>query len=100
MVIGQVAGAFAGCSDLKATTTCPIHVLADERRLVTPGQAVDNPGLGGLLCQQWAGQYISLNVDHHDMVARGDGFATVTDTRTRCPSGFDDNVQRLRIDQR
>ena len=71
VVVRLVARALAGADHLEAGGARPIDVLADQRRLVAPGQTIDDTGRFGLARQQRTGDRVGLHVDHDDMLAVG-----------------------------
>jgi hypothetical protein len=80
-VIGrQIFGALAGGDDAKAGRARPVDHLGGERRLVAIGQRVDHACLACFLRQQRSGQHVGLDIDHHDVLARRDRRAGMTDT--------------------
>ncbi len=69
VVVRLVARALAGGDHLEAAGARPVDVLADQRRLVAPGEAVDDARGLRLARQQRTGERIRLDVDHDDVLA-------------------------------
>ena len=74
-----VARALAGGDHLEAAGARPVDMLADERRLIAPGEAVDDAGVLRLAREQRAGKDIGLHIDHDDVLAVRDGLERVSD---------------------
>ena len=72
VIVRLVARAFAGRDHLEAAGARPIDMLADQRRLIAPGEAVDHARFLRLAREQRARERIRLDVDHDDMLAVGD----------------------------
>ena len=87
-----VARALAGRDDLEAAGARPVDVLADQRRLVAPGEAVDHAGGLRLARQQRPGQRVGLDVDHDDVLAVLDGLQRVDDAGLRDAGRLDDHL--------
>ena len=69
MIARVIARAFAGADHLEAGGARPIDMLANERRLVAPGQAVDHAGRLGAARQQRPGHRVGFHIDHDDVLA-------------------------------
>ncbi len=72
MIMRLIARALAGANDLETGSARPVDVLADQRRLIAPGQRIDHARRLGLAGQQRARHRIGFHVDHNDMLAVGD----------------------------
>ena len=78
-------------------------MLANERRLVAPSEAVDHARALGLAREQRAGKRIGLDIDHHDVLAVPDRSERVAYAGGRNAGRLDDDFdlgagdQRLRI---
>ena len=70
VILRQILGALARSHHLETRCAAPVHHLAHQRRLVAVGQRVHDARLARLACQQWPGQGIGLDVDHHDVLLR------------------------------
>jgi hypothetical protein len=75
-------------------------MLADQRRLVAPGKAVDDAGVLGLARQQRARDRVCLHIDHDDMLAVRDCAQGMADAGGRNAGGFDDHLEVREGDQR
>ena len=78
----------------------PVDVLADQRRLVAPGEAVDDVRLAGLARQQRARHRVRLDIDHDDVLAVRDRGERVTDAGLGHPGRLDHDLDRRAGDQR
>ena len=92
MIVRLVARALAGRDHLEAAGARPVDVLADQRRLVAPGQRVDDAGGLGALRQQGAGQRVGLDVDHDDVLAVRDRRERMRDAGARHAGRLDDHL--------
>ena len=99
MVFGQIAGSLAGRGHLKAAASGPVNVLADKSWLVTPGQAVNDPGVFGLLCEQWACQHIGFHIHHDNVMTRPNGGLAVTNAGMRDAGSFHNDIDALITDK-
>ena len=70
----------------------PVDEIADQRRLVAEGQAVDDAGLSRLAGEQRAAQGIGLDGHVHDVLVLGERLETMLDRRDRVACAFDDDV--------
>ena len=68
----MVAGSLAGGGHAEAGAARPVHLFADQRRLVAVSEAVHHPRGGGARGQQRPGDDIGLHRDHHHVAARVD----------------------------
>src|SRR4029450_3447016 len=73
VILRLVAGALAGGDHVEAAGARPVDVLANERGLVAPGEAIDHARGLRLARKQGTGERIRLDVDHHDVLAVPDG---------------------------
>ena len=64
-----VARALAGADHLEAGGARPVDMLADQRRLVAPGERIDDARGLGLARQQRPGHRVGLDIDHDDVLA-------------------------------
>ena len=92
VIVRLVARALAGRDHLEAAGARPVDVLADQRRLVAPGQAVDDAGRLGLAREQRARQRVGLDVDHHDVLAMRDRLERVANAGLRDAGRLDDHL--------
>jgi hypothetical protein len=69
----------------------PVNQLADQRRLVAIGERIDHARRPCLFGEQGPGQHVGFNVDHDDVLFRGDRRAGVDDARSRHPCRFDNH---------
>ena len=75
-----VARALAGADHFEAGGARPVDMLADQGRLVAPGQRIDDARRLGLARQQGAGDGIGFHIDHDDVLAVLDGGERVMNT--------------------
>ncbi len=100
MIGRQVPGTFARANHLEARGARPIHLLSDQGRLISVCQAVDDAGLRRLARQQWAGQGVRLDVDHHDVAPISAAQPHVPDARGRIAGGIHHQFQPVSGDER
>ena len=100
VIVRLVAGALAGRDHLEAAGARPVDVLADQRRLVAPGEAVDHAGGLGLAGEQGARQRVGLDVDHDDVLAVRDRLERVDDAGLGDAGRLDDHLDAGTCDQR
>jgi len=72
----------------------PVDQVADDRRLVAVGEAVDYARLGGLAREQRAAERVGLDGHHHHVLAVAERGERVLDRRERVARRFDDDVDR------
>ena len=77
----------------------PVHQIADQRRLVAVGEAVDHAGFRRLARQQRAAERIGLHRHHDDVLAVAERRQRVLHRRRRIAGGLDDDVDRRVRDQ-
>ena len=99
MELGQVTRPLAGGDDIKAAGTSPVHLLANQCRLVAIGQGIDDAGLLRPLRQQRSGQGIGLDVDHYQMAPVFAARRMMANTRRRVAAGIDDDIDAVGGDQ-
>ena len=92
VIVRLVARALAGGDHLEAAGARPIHVLADERGLVAPGEAVDHARGLRLAREQGARDRVRLHVDHDDVLAVGDRAQRMADPGGRHARRLDDDL--------
>ena len=78
----------------------PIDEIADDRRLITVGEAVHDARLLGFFCEQRPAERIRLNGHHHHVLAVSKGGERMLDRRDRIAGGFDDDLHRRMRDER
>src|SRR5581483_9373648 len=100
MISRVITRALAGGDHFEAAGARPVDMLADQRRLVAPGEAVDDTGAGGAAREQRTGDDIGLHIDHDDVLAVLDGLERVADAGRGNAGGLDDDVDLWRADQR
>ena len=86
-----VARALAGRDHLEARGARPVDMLADQRRLIAPCEAVDDARLLGAAREQRAGERVGLHIDHHDVLAVLDRLEAVRDAGARDPGRLHDH---------
>src|SRR5262245_65563693 len=91
-----VARSLTGAYDFEASSARPIYLLADQRRLIAPGERIDDAGVLCAAREQGTGDRIGLDVDHHDMLAVCYRLECVNNPRARHACGLDDDLD-LRI---
>ena len=75
----------------------PVDEIANQRRLVAIGQAVDHARFRGAARQQRSAHRVRFHGDHHYMLAMLECGQRVFDRGDRIARGFDDDVdQRMR----
>jgi hypothetical protein len=84
--------AAAGSGDLEARGARPVDQVADQRRLIAIGQAVDHARLGGALGEQRAAEGVGLDRHHDHALAVAEGLERVLDGGDRIAGRFDDDV--------
>ena len=77
--------------DREAAGASPVDQVADQRRLVAVGEAVDDPGLARLAGQQWPAERVRLDGDVDDVLAIGERAEAVLDRRRRVAGALDDD---------
>ena len=92
MVVRVVARALAGGHHLEPAGAGPVHLLADQRRLVAPGERVDDARLARAAREQRPRQGVGLDVDHDDVLAVPDRGQGELDAGRGVAGGLDDEV--------
>ena len=100
MVRRQVLGALAGGDDFKSRRARPVDHFANQCRLVTVGQRIDDARFGRAPRQQRPGQRIGLDIDHDDMLAVLATRQYMGNARRRIAGGIDDDFEVPVADQR
>jgi hypothetical protein len=85
---------------LETGGACPVDQLADQRRLVAIGEAVDHAGRCRPLGEQRAAEGIGLDRDHDHALAVPEGFQCMLDGGNGIAGRFDDDVDVGLADQR
>ena len=96
----MIARALAGADHVEAAGARPVDMFGDERRLIAPGEAVDDARLFGAARKQRPGDDIGLDIDHNDVLAVVDGREAVADADLRVAGRVDGHVERGMRDQR
>ncbi len=78
--------------DREARGARPVDQLADQRRLIAIGEAVDHAGLGRALGEQGAAKGVGLDRHHDHALAVAERFQRVLDRGNRIAGRFDDHV--------
>ena len=99
MVVRLVARALARRDHLEARGARPVDVLANQRRLIAPGEAVDHARGLGLAREQGTRDRVGLDVDHDDVLAVLDGFQRMDDAGLGDAGGFDDHLDAGMCDE-
>ena len=100
VVVRLVARALAGRDHLEAAGARPVDMLADQRRLIAPGEAVDDARLLCLARKQRTGERVGLDIDHHDVLAVRDRIHRMRDAGLRHAGRLDDHFDAGTSDQR
>ncbi len=100
VIVRLVARALARRDHLETGGTRPIDMLADQRRLIAPGEAVDDARGLGLACEQRACHRVGLDVDHHDVLAVFNGLQRVGDAGLGNAGRLDDDLYVGMLDER
>ena len=98
--VRQPLVAAARGDDREAGGARPVDQVADQRRLVAEGEAVDDAGLGRLARQQRAAERVGLDRDVDDVLAVREAPRGVLDRGDRMAGALDDDVDRRMRDQR
>ena len=100
-VVGrQVLGPLPGGDDLEAGGAGPVHLFADQRRLVAVGEGIDAAAFGRAPRQQRPGQRVGLDIDHDHVAPVGGCRQGVADARRRIARGIDHHLEPAGFDQR
>ncbi len=78
-VVRQPLVPAAGRRHLEARGAGPVDQLADQRRLVAIGEAVDHAGRGRAAGEQRAAEGVGLDRHHHHALAVAEGFQRMLD---------------------
>ena len=100
VIVRLVAGALARRNHLETAGARPIDVLADQRRLVAPGEAVNDARCLRLAGEQRTRQRIGLDVHHDDVLAVLDRFQRVHDPGLGNTGRLDDHLDAGMRDHR
>ena len=92
MVVRLVARALAGRDHLEAGGARPVDMLADQRRLIAPGERIDDAGLLRLAGEQRTRERVRLHIDHHDVLAVRDRLKRMADAGARNAGRLDDHL--------
>ena len=95
----QVARALAGADHGEAAGARPVDQLADQRRLIAVGEAVDQARLPRPLGEHRSDQDVRLDVDHHQVTTVVDRGERVARAGARIAGRLDHHVQTRRGDQ-
>src|SRR5262249_2235904 len=71
MIVRLIARALAGGDHGESASPRPVDMVADKRRLIAPGEAVDHARSLRFAREQGAGERIGFDVDHDDVLAMG-----------------------------
>ena len=82
----------SGGHDRKARGACPVDQIADQRRLVAIGEAVDDAGLPRLAREQRSAERIRLDGHHHHVLAVLERRERVLDGGDWIPGRLDHDV--------
>ena len=99
VIVRLVARALAGRDHLEAAGARPVDMLADQRRLVAPGQAVDDARGLGLAREQRTRDRVGLDIDHDDVLAVVDRRQRMADAGRRDAGRLDDHLDLGKGDQ-
>ena len=100
MVGRQILGALASRNDFKSGRARPVDHFANQCRLVTVRERIDDARFCGAFGQQRACQRVGLDIHHHDVFFV---FATrqyVRDTRERAAGRIDNDFNMPIADER
>src|SRR5262249_8065525 len=100
VVVGLVARALAGRHDIEAAGSRPVDVLTDQRRLIAPGQTVDDTGGLRFGSEERTDQRVGLDADHDDVLAVRDRRERMTDARRRHAGCLADHLDLGEGDER
>src|SRR5262249_58987634 len=100
VIMRLVARALAGGDHVEAAGARPVDVVANERGLIAPCEAVDHAGGLRLAREQGTSERIRLDVDHHDVLAVPDGAQGVAYAGGRDAGRLDDYFDLGASDQR
>jgi hypothetical protein len=78
--------------DREARGARPVDQLADQRRLIAIGEAVDHARLGRALGEQGSAEGVGLDRHHDHALAVLEGFQRMLDGCDRIAGRFDDHV--------
>ncbi len=92
--------AATGRDDAEAGGAGPIHQIANQRRLVAVGQAVDYAGFRRPAREQWPAHRIRFHGDHDDMLAMPECGECVFDCGDRVAGCLDDDVDQRMCHER
>ncbi len=85
-----------GGDDVEPRSACPVHQVADDRRLVAVGEAVHHARLPRALGEDRAAKGVGFHRDHHHVLAVPESGERVLHPRHRVAGRLDDDVH-LRI---
>ena len=91
-VMRQPLVAAPGGHHREAGSSRPVHEVADDRRLVAVGQAVDDARSGGALGQQRPAERIRLHGHHDDVLAVLERIQGMFNGRDRVAGGLHDDL--------
>ena len=88
-----------GSDHLETRCPRPVDQIANQRRLIAVGEAVDHPGRLCLACEQGAAQGIGLDRDVDHVLAVGESCQTMLHRGGRIAGALHDNVDSGMRDQ-
>ena len=94
-----VARALAGGDHREAASARPVDMLADQRGLIAPRQAVDHTRGLGLAREQRTRERVRLDIDHDDVLAVVDRSQSMADAGRRNAGRLDDHLDLGKGDQ-
>jgi len=92
MISRQIFRALARRDDLETAGARPIDKLAGQGRLVAIGHRIDDALGTGLLGEERSGEHIGLDIDHDDVLSRGDRGLGMRDARSGDAGRLDDDL--------
>ena len=99
MIVRLVARALAGSDHGEAASTRPVDVLAHERGLIAPSEAVHHAGRFRFAREQGSRKRIGLHVHHDDVLSMRDRLQSMADASRSNPGRLDDHLDLGEGDQ-
>ena len=98
MEVREIFRSFSGRHDLKTTSTRPVNLFNNQRRLIAISETVHDSRSSRFLCEERSCERIGLHIDHHDVPAFAYGGTSVPEAGRRVAGCFNDDIDVEAVD--